>query len=125
MMAAQHLEPTTQREGTSRARAISIAIAMLLAAGLLYYSLRGIQWPQVWRLVSGARLSYLGLICVLVTLSLFLRAFRWRILLTAEGPVSVRVAFWATAAGYFGNNFLPARAGELVRTFMVSARAGL
>ncbi len=34
-------------------------------------------------------------------------------------------AFWATAAGYFGNNFLPARAGELVRTFMISSRSGL
>jgi uncharacterized protein (TIRG00374 family) len=33
--------------------------------------------------------------------------------------------FSATAAGYFGNNFLPARAGELVRTFMVSSRSGL
>jgi uncharacterized protein (TIRG00374 family) len=33
--------------------------------------------------------------------------------------------FWATAAGYFGNNFLPARAGELVRTMMISARSGL
>ena len=33
--------------------------------------------------------------------------------------------FWATAAGYFGNNFLPARAGELVRTFMISSKSGL
>ena len=34
-------------------------------------------------------------------------------------------AFWATCAGYFGNNFLPARAGEVVRTMMVDAEAGL
>ena len=61
----------------------------------------------------------------MVTVTLFLRAFRWRILLTAEGPVEVRTAFWATSAGYFGNNFLPARAGELVRTFMISSRCGL
>jgi glycosyltransferase 2 family protein len=34
-------------------------------------------------------------------------------------------SFWATAAGYFGNQFLPARAGEIVRTMMVSSAAGL
>jgi hypothetical protein len=61
----------------------------------------------------------------MVTVALFLRAFRWRILLTAEAPVGVSTAFWATSAGYFGNNFLPARAGELVRTFMISSRCGL
>ncbi len=125
MMAAQHTVPAAKRPTISRAKAISIAVAMLLAGALLYYSLRGIQWPQVWALVSGANLAYLGLACAITTTSLFLRAFRWRILLTAEGRVPVGTAFWATSAGYFGNNFLPARAGELVRTFMISSRCGL
>lgn len=98
---------------------------MLLAAGLLYYSLRGIEWRQAGRLVAEASPGYLALSAGIVNVALFLRAFRWRILLTAEGRVGVGDAFWATAAGYFGNNFLPARAGELVRTFMVSARTGL
>ena len=115
-----------QRPSTvSPAKAISIVVALLLAAALLYYSLRGIQWSEVGGLIAGAKLSYLGLGCAITTVSLFLRAFRWRILLTAEGAVSIPDAFWATSAGYFGNNFLPARAGELVRTFMVSARTGL
>ena len=52
----------------------------------------------------------------LLAVTLFLRAMRWRILLRAEADVSVGAAFWATSAGYFGNSFLPARAGELVRT---------
>jgi uncharacterized protein (TIRG00374 family) len=59
------------------------------------------------------------------TVTLFLRALRWRVLLQTGGPVKVATAFWATCAGYFGNNYLPARAGELVRTMMVDAEAGL
>jgi uncharacterized protein (TIRG00374 family) len=47
------------------------------------------------------------------------------VLLTAEAPITVPFAFWATAAGYFANNFLPARAGELVRTFMIASRSSL
>jgi uncharacterized protein (TIRG00374 family) len=110
---------------TSRTRAVSFGVAALLAAGLLYYSLRGIEWRQVARIAAGATPGRLALAAVLGTATIFLRACRWRILLNAEGAVSVSTAFWATAAGYFGNNFLPARGGELVRTFMISSRSGL
>jgi glycosyltransferase 2 family protein len=105
--------------------AASLAIATLLAAVLLYYSLRGIEWRQVGRLVAGANPALLALTAAIGTTTLFLRAVRWRILLNAEGTVGVSAAFWATAAGLFGNNFLPARAGELVRTYMISSQSGL
>src|SRR3954469_12860743 len=100
-------------------------IALVLAASLLYFSLRGIDWAEVWQIVSRANLWYVFLALLISTFSLFLRAYRWRILLQAQAPVPVSTAFWATSAGYFGNNFLPARAGELVRTMMVSSATGL
>jgi glycosyltransferase 2 family protein len=110
---------------TQRGRALSFAAAAVLAAVLLYYSLRGIEWRQVARIAAGASPSLLALAVGIATATLFLRACRWRILLNAEGKIAVRTAFWATAAGYFGNNFLPARAGELVRTFMIASSSGL
>ena len=100
-------------------------VAIALAAVLLYYSLKGIDWGRVGQILAGANIGYVIVCCLLCTTALFLRAFRWRILLRAEGDVSVATAFWATSAGYFGNNFLPARAGEVVRTMMISSRSGL
>jgi glycosyltransferase 2 family protein len=100
-------------------------VAFLLAGVLLYFSLRKIDWAQVWHVLSRASLWLIGLALLVNTVSLFLRAYRWRILLLSQGPVSIGSAFWATSAGYFGNNFLPARAGEVVRTMMVSSSAGL
>lgn len=100
-------------------------VALLLAGVLLYFSLRGIDWPQVWQVLSRADLWLVGAALLISSVSLFLRAYRWRILLLSQGHVSVGSAFWATAAGYFGNNFLPARAGEVVRTMMISSSAGL
>ena len=99
--------------------------AFVLAAVLLFYSLRGIDWRQVYHSITHAKPLNLVLICLLSSVALFIRAFRWRILLSAEYPVPIPAAFWATAAGYFGNNFLPARAGELVRTIMISSRSPL
>jgi uncharacterized protein (TIRG00374 family) len=122
------LDPSIAAESTggfSRRKAVTFSIIFLLAAVLLFYSLRGIEWRQVGRLMAGAKPGYLALTAGIGAVTLFLRSFRWRILLNAEGHVGISNAFWATSAGYFGNNFLPARAGELVRTFMISSRAGL
>jgi len=101
------------------------AAAIALAGVLLLYSLRGIDWAHAATIVRHASPALLGLAAAISTATLFLRAVRWRILLGAEGRISLGTAFRATAAGYFANNFLPARAGELVRTFLVSSSSGL
>ena len=109
----------------SQSKFLHWAIALVLAVALLYYSLRGIDWGQVWRTLATTRLEYVGAMVIITTGSLLLRAVRWRVLLQSGGRVSVATAFWATCAGYFGNNFLPARAGEVIRSMMVDAEAGL
>jgi uncharacterized protein (TIRG00374 family) len=106
-------------------KAVSTVIAFALAAMLLYFSLRGIEWRGVWELALAAQPEYLAIACAVCTSGLFFRAVRWRILLAAQRPVTMKDAFWATCAGYFGNNFLPARAGELIRTYMIHARSGM
>jgi glycosyltransferase 2 family protein len=108
-----------------RAATVSMAVAAVLAAVLLFYSLSGVDWREVGRIAAAASPGRLCLAAVFGSATLLLRSLRWRILLNAEGAVRVSTAFWATAAGYFGNNFLPARAGELVRTLMISSRSGL
>ena len=90
----------------------------------LYYSLRGIEWRQVWTSLRAANPALVAAAAGLSCLGLFLRSYRWRVLLTAQGEVSVPQAFWATAAGYLGNNVLPARAGEVIRTLMISTTSG-
>ncbi len=106
-------------------RTISLAAATLLGAVLLFFSLRGIEWQEVWRTIASANRATLAGGAALACVTLFLRAMRWRVLLNADGAVPVPAAFWATAAGYFGNNFLPARAGELVRMHMIASSAGM
>jgi glycosyltransferase 2 family protein len=106
-------------------KAIYWIASLALAGVLLYYSLRGIEWHQVWFTLSSAQVPFVVLALALMTLALFLRSYRWRVILSAEGKVSIPLAFWATAAGYLGNNVLPARAGEVVRSLMISSRTGM
>ena len=100
-------------------------LSVPLAAVLLYLSLRGVDWKGVWRTIAGARWGFLAAGCGCSCFSFFMRSLRWRILLNAEARLSVGTVFSATMAGYLGNTFLPARAGELVRTLAIGARSSL
>lgn len=97
----------------------------MLAAALLYCSLRGVEWARVWATIATARWSYLAGAALITSGSFFLRAYRWRVLLNAEARLDIPTVFWATMAGFLGNSFLPARAGELVRSFIISSRSSL
>jgi hypothetical protein len=108
-----------------RGRAWSWILSVPLAAVLLYLSLRGVDWKGVWQTIAGARWGFLAAGCGCSCLSFFVRSLRWRILLNAEERLGVGLVFSANMAGYLGNSFLPARAGELVRTFAISARSSL
>jgi len=99
--------------------------ATIAAAALLYYAARGVDWRQIATTLAAARPGLIAAVCLLSTVTLWLRSARWRILLNAEGRVPRATVFWATAAGYFGNSFLPARAGEIVRTVFITSASEL
>src|SRR5260370_20384186 len=100
-------------------------LSVALAAVLLYYALRGVEWTQVWTTIAHARWQYLVAACLTTCCSFFMRSYRWRILLNTDARFDVPTVFVATMAGYLGNSFLPARAGEFVRTYIISSRSSL
>ena len=87
--------------------------------------MRGVDWGGVWRTIAGARWGYLAASAGLMMFSYFLRVLRWRILLNARAHFRIGTVFWASSAGYLGNNFLPARAGEVIRSLAISSRSSL
>jgi len=116
---------TPARSTLSPARIGYLALAVALSGVLLYYSFRGLDWASVWATLASARPERVLLWLLAGSVSLLLRAARWRVLLSAQRPVPFATSFWATCAGYFGNAFLPARAGELVRTMVIRVKTGL
>jgi uncharacterized membrane protein YbhN (UPF0104 family) len=110
---------------TPRRTFASWVLSALLAGVFLYLSLKGVDWRTVWRIIADARWGFIGINLAISTCSFFLRSQRWRILLNAEGRLGVMPVFWGNMAGYLGNNFLPARAGELVRSVLMSRHGAL
>lgn len=110
-----------------RARRVpwSILLTLALALLLLFLAFRGVDWDEMWRTLHSGNPAYLLAGFGFYTISYLMRAMRWRVLLSAEQTLPPLTVFWATCAGYLGNNFLPARAGELVRTALLAARSGI
>jgi hypothetical protein len=103
----------------------SWALSFLVSGVFLYYALRGVDWARVWRTLVSAQWPYLVASSAIMCGTYFLRSVRWRILLNAEERINLGTVFWANMAGYLGNNFLPARAGELLRSVLISSRSTL
>jgi glycosyltransferase 2 family protein len=126
-MASSIIERARGPERRTRLAAWRWVFAIGLAAVLLYKALHGVDWLQVWRTVLAARWEYLAGAVSISVISYILRALRWRILLNAgaSAPLPVSMVFRANMAGYLGNNVLPARAGEVIRSLIVSSQSSL
>src|SRR5262249_51845883 len=100
-------------------------LSLPIAALALYFALRGVDWSRVWQIAASANIPLLVEACAVNSFSYLVRSLRWRVLLSAEGPIAYSTVFWSNSSGYLANNFLPARTGEVLRSAMISAKSGL
>ena len=94
---------------------------VLLAALILWWFGRGLDWTQVRAAVSRSDGRLLWLAVAVVCITYLLRAYRWRALLSPLTPASLRELFVATMVG-FGAVFVFGRAGEVVRPVVLPMR---
>jgi glycosyltransferase 2 family protein len=101
------------------------AIIFLLTLGLLAIFLRSVDVASVWRETQHASPLPLILAASVTGVTYAVRAFRWQYLLAAIGPTRFSVAFRTTVIGFAATFLLPARAGEVIRPYLLARREGL
>ena len=104
---------------------VKTALSLALAAGLFAYFLWRAPLGEVAESLRSIDLALLGGSVALSLVSYSLRALRWGIILRPVGAPRTVDLLGCTAAGFAANTILPARAGELVRPLLLSARSGL
>jgi glycosyltransferase 2 family protein len=114
-----------KRVGRSVSIPWSLILPALLAVVLLYFAFRGVSWGDLLDTIRHGRPQFVILALVGTSCTYFLRGIRWRILLSAEGDVAISTAFFAVVVGYLGNYVLPARAGEIIRSVLISRKSSL
>jgi glycosyltransferase 2 family protein len=129
----------------------NILLGLLVSGVSLYFVLRGVEWGEVWGHLSEVSLPLFGLSMLLMLAAYFLMTWRWQHLLDpldVPGPAGTAnpglpmekgqpayrgvrehagliSLYGKMMTGYFFNAFFPARAGDLVRAYLLGRRTGL
>lgn len=106
---------------TPRMRRRAVQAGILGLAGLLLYlAFRGVDWAELGARLADADLALIGLAWGLMTFAMALRSARWGVLVRVRAKPRFLTMFWATTAGYVGNSYLPARAGDVLRSVLLA-----
>ncbi len=104
---------------------VRTALILLVTVGLLAFFLRGADMGGVWAETRRAdpRLLLLALVVTFGTYAI--RAWRWQSMLAPLGPTRFSTALRTTIIGFAASAVLPARAGEVLRPYLLARRERL
>lgn len=100
-------------------------LGMVISAFFLWLVLRGLSLGEMWEELRGANYWWLLPGVAVYFLGVWARAWRWHYLLRPLKRISTKTMFPIVAIGYMGNNIYPARAGELLRAYVLRRREGV
>jgi uncharacterized protein (TIRG00374 family) len=106
-------------------RGLQFGIGLAISGVCLWLAMHDVRPAEVWASLQQA--NYLGFLALilLTLLGFWIRAFRWRWLLTTPTPLPLASLYSATMIGFMANNLLPLRLGEFVRAWALGRREGL
>jgi uncharacterized protein (TIRG00374 family) len=104
---------------------VRTVVVTCVSLGLLWWFLRHANLADVWDQVRRANALFLLLGLMFVASTYWARAVRWHHMLTPIGPTRFRSAFRATVIGFAALGVLPARAGDVLRPYLLARQEGL
>jgi len=95
-----------------------------LALALLVWFLRHANLASVWGEIRRGRIDFLAFALVATASTYVLRAFRWQYLLLPLGRPRFGECLKTTVIGFAASTLLPARAGEVIRPYLLAKHEG-
>jgi glycosyltransferase 2 family protein len=103
-----------------------VILGVAISAVLLILALGQVTWGDVKVAFSSVRVfPWVPLALLVYLLGHFVRGWRCRLLVSGDAALSTVTATNIVVTGYAVNNILPFRAGELVRSAILSDRTGI
>ncbi len=102
---------------------LKASLPWIITAVALFFAFNNIDWKDLTHNLKNANFFYIILAVLLTCLSYILRARRWKYLFP-NNPPAFKQAVQVLFLGFFMNNILPARAGEIVRAHLGSIKSG-
>jgi glycosyltransferase 2 family protein len=94
-------------------------IGLLISAIFLYWALRGLDFGDFWVELQHANYWWLVPGVAVYFIGVWARTWRWHYMLRPLRRIPLRELFPIVCIGYAGNNIYPARAGEVLRAYIL------
>jgi glycosyltransferase 2 family protein len=106
-------------------RSWKLWLGVVVSAVCLWIALRGLDLRTFWETVRQANYWWIIPGVLVYFLAVWIRTWRWQSMLRHIAPVSLTRLFPVVVIGYMGNNVYPARAGEVLRSYVLRRREGV
>jgi len=104
---------------------LRLIVGILISVVCVWWATQEVRPIEVWRSLRQADYRGFLLVMVLTLVGFWIRAFRWRWLLSTPKPIRIDALYSATMIGFMANNLLPFRLGEFVRAWALARRENL
>jgi len=100
-------------------------LGVAISVFFLWLVLRDLDFAAFWAQVRAANYWWLLPGVAVYMIAVWVRAWRWHYLLRPLKAIPTRAMFPIVAIGYMGNNIYPARAGEVLRAYVLKKKEGV
>jgi len=100
-------------------------VGVLISIVFLYFALRKQNFGEIWETLQHAQYWWLIPGIAVYFIGLWVRSWRWHYLLRPLKKIPTKSMFPIVCIGYMGNNIYPARAGELIRAYVLKKHEGV
>ncbi len=102
-----------------------LIFGILVSVFFIWFAVRKMELDKVAFYLRTADYVWIIPGVIVYFLAVLARTWRWHYLLRPLKPVPLIRLFPITCIGYFGNNVYPARAGEVIRAFVLRGTEGI
>jgi uncharacterized protein (TIRG00374 family) len=103
----------------------NLIIGLIISAIFIYLTIRGIDFSELAKSFNSANYLYFIPTIIITLLALYIRSYRWGIILQPLIKYDQWPLFVITSLGYMAISLLPARLGEFTRPYLIKKRNGI
>lgn len=100
-------------------------LGLVISAAFLFWALNGLELGEFWHQLQQANYIWLLPGVAVYFVGVGARTWRWHYLLRPMKRIPLRTLFPVVCIGYAGNNVYPARAGEILRAYILKKQEGI
>ena len=100
---------------------IGIAISIVC----VYIAFQGLHFGDFFDVVRSVNYWWIIPSVAVYTIAVFIRTWRWKSMLRPIADIPLARLWPVVVIGYMGNNVYPARAGEVLRSYVLRKREGI